>query len=186
MTVEERINRIKSDIRITTKLCLERARLYTKSYKETEGQPPVYRRAKALEKILEEMTLAIYDGELIVGNPTSKRVAAPILPEVAWEWYKLFFAKPPEDPNEEGVLTEAEKEEFYEILDYWNGRSLRDVWYTNVPEEYKELEFIVWAQSSGNPNAGYYFAHCCPDFERVLKKGIEGLIADVDEHLSRL
>ncbi|NLM84989.1 MAG: hypothetical protein GX189_09875 [Clostridiales bacterium] len=185
MTIEERINRIKKDLRITPKMCLERARLYTKSYMETEGQPAVYRRARALEKILSEITVAIYDGELIVGNPTSKRVAAPILPEVAWEWYTQFMLGP-SDSGEEGVLTDAEKEEFYEILKYWDGRSLRDVWYANVPDEYKELEFIVWAQSSGNPNAGYYFAHCCPDFERVLKKGIEGLIADVDEHLSRL
>ena len=44
----------------------------TESYKETEGEPPVIRRAKALEKILKEMTIGIEDGELIVGRTTSK------------------------------------------------------------------------------------------------------------------
>jgi formate C-acetyltransferase len=41
------------------KLCAERACLYTESWKETEGQPTVLRRAKALEKILSEMTIFI-------------------------------------------------------------------------------------------------------------------------------
>jgi formate C-acetyltransferase len=87
MTAEERINKIKNDIRITPRLCIERARLYTESYKTTEGLPPALRRAKAIEKVLSERSAIIYDGELLVGNPTSKRVAAPILPEVAWKWY---------------------------------------------------------------------------------------------------
>ena len=38
--------------RSEVKVCLERARLVTQSYKETEGEPMVIRRAKALKKIL--------------------------------------------------------------------------------------------------------------------------------------
>ena len=36
---------------------LERARLLTESYKQTEGEPMVLRRAKALEHILEHIKL---------------------------------------------------------------------------------------------------------------------------------
>ncbi len=34
------------------------------------------------------MTVRIEDGDLLVGAATSKRVAAPMLPEVQWQWYK--------------------------------------------------------------------------------------------------
>jgi len=187
MTAEERINKIKNDIRITPRLCIERARLYTESYKTTEGLPPALRRAKAIEKVLSERSAIIYDGELLIGNPTSKRVAAPILPEVAWKWYMEIMFGPPGDPDDvDSALTDPEKIEFQEILKYWDGRSLRDRWLAVVPDEYKELDGLAWMQSSGNPSAGYYFAHCIPDFERVLRKGINGIIADVDDRLKEL
>ena len=39
------------------KLCIERARLLTKTYKLTEGEPIVLRRAYALANILDNMTI---------------------------------------------------------------------------------------------------------------------------------
>ena len=83
MTAEERIQILKNAIRIEPGFCIERARLYTQSHKETTNLPPALRRAKAMEKIMTERSAIIFDQELLVGNPTSKRVAAPILPEVA-------------------------------------------------------------------------------------------------------
>ncbi len=59
-------------------VCIERALLYTRSYRETEGQPPAMRAAKALARTLAEMTIHIDDDELIVGNRTSKRLAGVI------------------------------------------------------------------------------------------------------------
>jgi pyruvate-formate lyase len=50
----------------------------TESYQETEGEPEVLRRAKALKKILGEMTIFIDKDELIVGRATGKRKAGPL------------------------------------------------------------------------------------------------------------
>ncbi|RLC66236.1 MAG: hypothetical protein DRH97_06780, partial [Chloroflexi bacterium] len=50
------------------RLTIERSRLLTESYKMTEGEPMVIRRAKALEHILLNMTVYIGDQQLIVGN----------------------------------------------------------------------------------------------------------------------
>ena len=55
-----------------------------------------------------------------------------------------------------------------------------------VPQAYWEVENLAWMQCSGNPSAGYYFAHCIPDFEKVLKKGICGILEDVDRRLAEL
>jgi len=50
------------------KLDLQRSRLLTESYKKTDGEPMVIRRAKALANILTKMDLYIQDWERIVGN----------------------------------------------------------------------------------------------------------------------
>ena len=189
MTAEERIQILKKAIRIDPEFCIERARLYTESHKETGNLPPALRRAKAMEKIMTERSAIIFDQELLVGNPTSKRVAAPILAEVAWKWYidnETSFGPPGEHIDVEAGLTDEEKPVFREILQYWDGKCLRDQWLAVVPQEYWEMENFAWMQSSGNPSAGYYFAHCIPDYEIVLKKGILGIIEDVDKRLSQL
>ena len=53
------------------KLDLQRSRLLTESYKETEMKPMAIRRAKALEKILANMDIYIQEWEQIVGNNVS-------------------------------------------------------------------------------------------------------------------
>jgi len=67
-------------------VCTERALFYTQAYAENEKQPVIIKRALALEKTLKGMTIFIDDGELIVGNQSSKNRAAPIFPEYAVDW----------------------------------------------------------------------------------------------------
>ena len=51
------------------RVALERAIYFTESFKATEGQPLNLRWAKALRHITENISLAIFDDELIVGRP---------------------------------------------------------------------------------------------------------------------
>jgi pyruvate-formate lyase len=53
-------------------LCVEKGRLLTESYKQTDGEPPVLRRAKAFANVLNNVSIFIEDDELIVGNTASK------------------------------------------------------------------------------------------------------------------
>lgn len=75
----ERIGRLREDV-VSSPLeaDIERARYYTESYKETEGQPPCMRAAKALEKTLRQMSIRIEDDDRIVGAKTYKKVACPV------------------------------------------------------------------------------------------------------------
>jgi hypothetical protein len=83
---DERVpNLIRNILDATPEICFERAVLLTQSYRETEGEPVVLRRAKALDKILSEMTVYIQEDELIVGNLASKPLSAPFFPEYGWE-----------------------------------------------------------------------------------------------------
>src|SRR5512137_254580 len=83
----ERVIKLRDKMLHPPEICIERGYLLTESYKETESEPPIIRRAKGLAKVLGGMTLGIGDGELIVGRTTSKPRGGMLIPEVQWEWY---------------------------------------------------------------------------------------------------
>ncbi len=107
-------------------LCLERARHFTDSWRETEGMHPSLRAAKALARVLARMTVRIEPEELLVGNRAGKHVAPPLalergdfsfvlrhlLPELRAFGYRL-------DEQDERLL-------FDDLLPYWEGRTVRD------------------------------------------------------------
>lgn len=67
-------------------ICLERPRLLLRFNRSVEGRRsrqnhPLTRRAKALAYVMRHRRPHIYDGELIIGNMTSKRIAANYYPE---------------------------------------------------------------------------------------------------------
>src|SRR5512136_3275322 len=70
-TATDRVLRMFEAIRSSgpPRVALERAVYFTESFKATEGQPLVWRWAKALQNIAEKMSVAILDDELIVGRP---------------------------------------------------------------------------------------------------------------------
>ncbi len=72
-TSSERIQRLKEKmISSPYSIDLERARVYTKVFKETEGSSPCMRAAKALDETLRAMTIRIEDGEKIAGVKSAK------------------------------------------------------------------------------------------------------------------
>ncbi len=62
-------------------LCVERGMLVTEMYEKHNADPVVLRRARAFAHVLENMTIYINEGELIVGNQASTPRAAPLFPE---------------------------------------------------------------------------------------------------------
>ena len=63
-----------------------RAKLLTESYKETENEPIIIRRAKAFEHILKHLPIAIREGELVVGATTLAPRGCQTYPEFSYEF----------------------------------------------------------------------------------------------------
>jgi pyruvate-formate lyase len=107
-------------------LCMERARYYTEVHRETVGQHPSLRAARALERVFAKMTVRIEPDELLVGNRSSKLIAPPIAPErgdftfifkhLFGELQRFGYRITPED---ERLL-------FGELIPYWQGKTVRD------------------------------------------------------------
>jgi formate C-acetyltransferase len=175
--VTERTKRLKEKMRVQPRLCVERAYWMTVSYKESEGQPPIIRRALALRKILENLPITIDDEELIVGKSTSKIRGIIMLPELRWDAF-------PEDMDPS--LTDDEKVKIREIHQYWRGKSAYEMWRASVPTEIFEViskHQVAITTAAATPDNK---VHVAPDFEMVLTKGLVGIRKEIDEETSKL
>ncbi len=171
-----------------TEICPERARIFTESMKKTEGEPIVLRRAKGFYEVLAKMSLYVDEDELIVGNQASKPKSSPIYPEYSIEWLKNEFNGNPyhfhERPGDKFYYSETVKEEILSLLDYWEGKTVYENLRKNLPEEINEawqagIIDDTWVSSSGLGNL-------LVDFDKVLKKGLRGIIAQAEERKGRL
>ena len=112
------------------RLDLQRSRFFTESFKETEGQPMVLRRAKALANLLEKMDIFIRDHERIVGYQTSdiNGIFYPI--DQNWKSPKRLV----DSEAGSSLLDEAGKKEFDQLCAYWKGKSFSDLYQAAIPE----------------------------------------------------
>lgn len=158
------------------KICLERARYLTQSYKETEGEPMVLRRAKALAKVLENVTIYIGDKELIVGNTASTPDSLVPYPECYWRWLDKEI-----DRRYRDMIDDTGREELHQILAYWKNKAVQGKERELVPDEVKPY----W-KFSGPVFWGYYYESGVPDFEKLFKVGLNGLIQEAEEKLKQI
>lgn len=162
----------------------ERALLVTRAYAETEGQPMLLRRARAMAEILGGVTVLIRDGELIVGCKTPAILGSPLYPEVACDWVEQelgTMATRPEAPFE--VSEETKEVLRTQVLDYWRGKQV----YNRIMEALSDE--LLRATDEGL--FFHYFlnrtiGHITVDYRRVLEKGFLGLKADVEAELARV
>jgi len=123
-------------------VCTERASLITESYKETEGEPVPIRRAKALRKILSNLSVNIWSDELIVGNITSKELGAGIYPETIGIWVDGELDQLKERvPNPFLVKPEDMEKLRKEIFPYWEGKNIPDIVDSVWPKDISDLHF---------------------------------------------
>ncbi|TDT61287.1 glycyl radical protein [Fonticella tunisiensis] len=184
----ERIKKLRESVMSQRPMvCIERARYVTQAYKENEAQPVYIKRARALEKTLENMSIYIKDGELIVGNQACEERTAPIFPEYAVEWMEKELKEKGNFDKREGdnfYLPEEHIDELMDIISYWKGKTLRDKCDAVMPEEIRKASEVKVIHGEGNMTSGD--GHIVPDFEKALKVGLEGIIKEAEERLSRV
>jgi len=181
----ERVKHLKSMLMDATP-CVEsdRAVLVTKSYQETEDLPMVMRRAKALEKILLNLPVAIRDGELIVGAMTKKPRSVQIYPEFSCEWVEKEFATMSTRPADPFNILPETVDELKEAFAYWKGKTISDLALAYMPDEAKQcIDDGVFAV--GNYLYGG-IGHINVDYGRILKRGCKGIIEDASAAMAGL
>lgn len=176
--LSERIHRLREMV-LNTKpsVCTERARFYTEVYRQHEEKPVILRRALGLKKTLEEMTIFISEGELIVGNQSSQLRAAPIFPEYAIDWLPAEMDELDKRPGDAFYITEEHKRELRELAPWWKGKVLYDKGKALMTQELRDLLDASLIKATGNLTSGD--AHIAVDFPKILATGLNGYLEEI-------
>ena len=165
------------------KIDLDRARLVTKAYRETEGQPWTLRRAKMVEKLCAEMPIFIKPGELIVGDANGSPDEIRWYPETSAWWM-------PDGVTSGGfsdMVSDEEKKEIIEdICEYWKGGSVGDRIWDALPEFIHPLIAETMGWSLGLRS--YEESRTVPayDYVPLFEEGLQARITKVEAKLEGL
>ena len=159
-------------------ICLERARIYTRVYRNSESLPVILKRARALEQALKEMTIFIGEGELIAGNQSSRLRAAPVFPEYVTSWIIEELDEFDKRPGDAFFVTGDQKSELREICSWWKGRTLLERGYSLMSPLIREIHDSGIIRAEGNLTSGD--AHIAVNFEKILRIGLKGYLEELD------
>jgi formate C-acetyltransferase len=159
------------------KLNVERNRLLTESYKVTEGEPMVLRRAKALSHILRNMSIFIVPNSRIVGHSgsTPDDLYYPI--EINWQspWRAL------NSDDARNLLDDESRAEMKEIVEYWKGKTLSDIrkeaFKGDLEKFFKYEGTFLWS---------HWDELGIPNYEKLLTKGVNGIKKEAEEKLKKV
>lgn len=155
------------------KLTSERARLVTEAYKGTIGEPMIIRRAKALKKILSEMSIYIKPWELIAGNLGPEPVSAPIFPEGGVDFILKEIDTYETRDGDKFKVSEEVKKELKEILPWWKGKTLKDYALNLLPVEVIEQRKAGVFSAENMLTCGT--GHFIPNYQKILYWGFESI-----------
>lgn len=161
-------------------ICIERAKLITESYKKTKGEPASIRFAKAMEHILVNMTIKIWEDEYIVGNRCSKFVGTPLYPEVRIDTIEQDLDHYDTRPVQKFLLSDEDKRFIKEeIIPYWQNEEetvqARFWSYLNPELKQRVLDLVYVVDTDITNGIGHFF----PGHENVFKGGFDGLVKKV-------
>ncbi len=186
-TVGDRIKKRREVcVEAVPEICIERARLITEAYKKYPSLPAVLKRARALEYILDNMSIYIQDDELLVGNHSSKLRAAPIFPEYDVDFIREEIRDFPTRQGDPFVISKENEEELLKMCDFWQGNTVREKVLAMLPEttylagEHGVAGFdSAWTMYNGD-------GHIAPDYPKVLRLGLNGVLAEIEARLHEL
>jgi len=172
---------------------VERLRLITESWEKTDGQPTLIRMAKAFSHLLNNMTIFIEDGELIVGNGASKPMGLEFNP-----FFGPISIEELRELEREGFIKIMEKDmpEIEKLARYWKDKNLQfrigelldeRLWTFSktgilLPLFDSREECIGGLLESGI-SSGVNRWIGVVDFETVLNNGLHKIIKEAEEEL---
>ena len=160
-----------------------RAELITESYKMTEGEPVIMRRAKAYAHILENIPIIIRDEELIVGSTTIAPRGCQTYPEFSWEWLEAEFETVATRTADPFYISDETKKKLHEANKYWKGRTTSELATSYMaPETLKSMEHNIF--TPGN----YFYngvGHITVKYDEVMAIGFEGIAAKAQAELDK-
>ena len=171
---------------------VERARYFTESMKQTEGQMLILRWAKAMHHIAANITVYIDDNQLLVGRSGAQGRYGILYPELDGDFLGLALEEMPKRVGAPFSISEADAKIVVEdIAPYWMGKTYHESLTKALPDETLKLTY-----EPSNPLLSRYIVNetssfrssiqWVHDYEKVLKRGFKGIKAEALEKMAAL
>ncbi len=162
----------------------DRAEIVTESYKQTEGEPMIIRRAKAFLAICEKLPIVIRPLELIVGSNSIAPRGCQMFPEYSFAWMEEEYDTVATREADPFFIAEDTKRRLHEAYSYWHGKTTSELATASMSKE----ALLAMKHNIFTPGNYYYngIGHFTVKYEEVLSIGFEGIIARIDEELEGL
>ena len=150
-----------------------RAELITESFKATEGQPVVMRKARSFEHILKNLPIIIRPEELIVGSTTIAPRGCQTYPEFSYEWLEAEFETVETRSADPFYISDETKKRLLAADAYWKGKTTSELATSYMaPETLRAMKHNFF--TPGN----YFYngvGHVTVQYETVLAIGLNGV-----------
>lgn len=182
--MNERVIKLREEsLYAVPKLSLERAQIVTDVYKKYQGKVSIpVLRALTFKELCERKTICINHGELIVGERGPKPKATPTYPELCCHTIDDFDIIDTRDKVFFKVDDEARRIQKEEIIPYWQGKSMRDLLFNSMTDEWKDCynagiftEFMEQRAPGHTVGDNKIFNKGFLDFKREIEEEIEKL-----------
>lgn len=161
-----------------------RAVLITESYRQTENEPVIIRRAKAFQHILENIPIIIRDLELIVGSTTIAPRGCQTYPEFSYDWLEAEFDTVETRPADPFYISEETKAELKKANAYWAGKTTSE-----LATSYMEPETLLAIEHNIFTPGNYFYngvGHVTVKYDEVLAIGFSGIKEKAQAELAKL
>ena len=161
----------------------DRAILLTESYKETENEPIIMRRAKAFAHILKNIPITIRPGELIVGSSTKAPRGCQTFPEFSFTWLEDEFETMEHRSADPFYISDETKAKLHEVHQYWKGKTTSELATAYMADETK----LAMEHNIFTPGNYFYngVGHVTVDYGKILKVGFKGILAETEAELAK-
>ncbi|MBC7227899.1 MAG: glycyl radical protein [Thermoflexales bacterium] len=180
----ERVRRLREEsLNAVPTLSTERAELITEFYRQDLGpiSAPM-RRALAFRYIMEHRTIYIGEGELIVGEKGPFPKAAPTYPELCCHSLEDLDILNSREKIPFRVSPEARRVYAEVIIPFWRGKSMRDLIFREMTDEWKAAyEAGIFTEFMEQRAPG----HTVLD-DKIYRKGFLDFMADIRRALANL
>ncbi len=154
----------------------DRAVLLTESFKQTENEPVITRKAKAFAHILRNIPITIRPLELIVGSSTKAPRGCQTFPEFSYEWLENEFDTVATRSADPFYISEETKARLKEANAYWKGKTTSE-----LATEYMAEETRLAIEHNFFTPGNYFYngvGHVTVDYGKVLAIGLNGIKAE--------
>ena len=194
--INDRIAKLRDEsVNSEVRISVERAKLITEFYRSDlwKGKSIPVQRALAFKYLMEHVSLPVEDGQLIVGLRGTGVKEVPTYPEITVHSEEDLEILDTRENMPYRVDDETRRIYREEIIPFWKGRSMRDIIFSELPEEWKVAyeagiwtEFMEQRAPGHTAGGGKIFHKGLLDIKREIKEAMENLNSSDPEYYDKM